>query len=284
MNILEALDDKNLLGAGIRSPKTWALGAPIWQARWEEFFLATVAIYLALFKDWRSFLSPGERAIILLVAADREQAKILHRYCLGLLKPPLLKSMLRNFTANEINLKGDITIEVVTRSYRTVRGRSVCVALLDEVAFWRDDESANPDTEVLNAVRASMATFGDEAVVVAASSPYARSGVLWENYRRFYGTDDEHNLVWQAPTRVMNPNVSEDFIKREFERDPASAEAEYNAQFRTDIAAFVSTEVLDACTAQGVFEIAPLPAINYVAFVDPSGGSSGLHDARHFAP
>jgi hypothetical protein len=52
--------------------------------------MALVACYLACFRDWRKYLSPGERAIVLLVAADREQAKILHRYCQGILSPPLL--------------------------------------------------------------------------------------------------------------------------------------------------------------------------------------------------
>jgi hypothetical protein len=101
-----------------------------------------------------------------------------------------------------------VTIEVVTRSYRTVRGRSVCVAVLDELAFWRDDDSANPDSEVLNAVRASMATFGSDAMIVAGSSPYARRGVLWDAFRRWHGRDDARNLVWRAATRVMNPNSS----------------------------------------------------------------------------
>jgi hypothetical protein len=235
----------------------------------KSFAMATLAVYLGCFRDWRKYLSPGERAVILLVAADREQAKILHRYCLGL--PPLLKSMLRGSTANEINLKGGITIEIVTRSYRTVRGR---VALLDEVAFWRDDESANPDSEVLNAVRASMATFGDAAMVIAASSPYSRSGILWEAHRKYFGVDDKSNLVWQAATRVMNPTVAQSFIDGEIERDPASAAAEYGAEFRSDIAEFVALEVLEACTARGTYEIPPLPRIDYVAFCDPSGGSS----------
>lgn len=52
------------------------------------------------------------------------------------------------------------------------------MALLDELAFWRDDDLANPDAEVLNAIRASMATFGKDAMVIAGSSPYARRGVL----------------------------------------------------------------------------------------------------------
>jgi hypothetical protein len=74
--------------------------------------------------------------------------------------------------------------------------------------------------------------------------------------------------------QVMNPTVSQEFIDAEFERDPISANSEYFAEFRSDIAAFVDLAVLEACTADGVFEIAPLSDIRNVAFVDPSGGSS----------
>ena len=312
MNIIEALDDPNLLGASIRDPDSWkpwrallaaAFGLPLssdqrglYQActrraeapgapasyLWlvvgrrggKSFAMAMIAVFLAVFKDWRKYLSPGERAIVLLIAADREQSRILHRYCQGILRPPILQSSVWNVTASEIELKGDVTIEVVTRSYRTVRGRSVCVAVLDELAFWRDDDLANPDSEVLNAVRASMATFGSDAMVIAGSSPYAKHGVLWNAFRRWFGKDAARNLVWQAPTRVMNPTVPQDFIDAEFERDPASANAEYFAEFRSDIAAFVDLAALEACTSNGVFELPPLSDIRYVAFVDPSGGSS----------
>ena len=229
---------------------------------------------LAVFKDWRKYLSPGERAIVLLVAADREQAKILHRYCQGILRAPILQSLVWNVTASEIELKGGVTIEVVTSSYRTIRGRSVCVAILDELAFWRDDDSANPDSEVLNAVRASMATFGNDAMVIAGSSPYARRGVLWDAFRRWHGKEDARNLVWRAATRVMNPTISQEFVDAEFERDPARANAEYFAEFRNDIAAFVDLTVLEACTADGLFEMPPVSGTAYLAFCDPSGGSS----------
>jgi hypothetical protein len=107
-------------------------------------------------------------------------------------------------------------------------------------------------------------------MVIAGSSPYARKGVLWDAFRRWYA----RNLVWRAPTRVMNPTVPEEFVIAEFERDPISANSEYNAEFRNDIAAFVDLAVLEACTADGVFEIAPLSSTQYIAFVDPSGGSS----------
>jgi hypothetical protein len=240
----------------------------------KSFAMSLAAVYLACFKDWRRYLSPGERAVVLLVAADREQAKILHRYCQGILSPPLLESHVLNITASEIELKGAVTIEIVTRSYRTVRGRSVCVAVLDELAFWRDDDSANPDAAVLNAIRASMATFGSDAMVIAGSSPYARRGVLWDAFRRWHGRDDARNLVWRASTRTMNPTVPQEFIDAEFERDPISASGEYDANFRSDIAAFVDLEVLQACTPEGLFEIPPASNVHYVAFCDPSGGSS----------
>ena len=209
-----------------------------------------------------------------MIAADREQAKILHRYCRGILSPPILQSLVLNVTASEIELKGGVTIEVVTRSYRSVRGRSVCVAVLDELAFWRDDDSANPDAEVMNAIRASMATFGSDAMVIAGSSPYARRGVLWDAFRRWHGKDDARNLVWQAPTRTMNPTVPQEFVDAEFERDPASSVAEYGAEFRSDIAAFVDLAVLEACTAEGVFEIPADVRNGLRSFCDPSGGSS----------
>ena len=236
--------------------------------------MALIAVFLAVFKDWRKYLSPGERAIVLLVAADREQAKILHRYCQGILSPPLLESHVLNVTAGEIELKGGVTIEVVTRSYRAVRGRSVCVAILDELAFWRDSDSANPDTAVLNAVRASMATFGSDAMVIAGSSPYAKRGVLWDAFRRWHGREDARNLVWRASTRTMNPTVPQEFIDAEFERDPASASGEYDANFRSDISAFVDLEVLRACTPDGLFEIPPASNVSYSAFIDASGGSA----------
>jgi hypothetical protein len=137
-----------------------------------------------------------------------------------------------------------------------------------------DDDSANPDTEVLNAVRASMATFGSDAMVIAGSSPYAKRGILWDAHKRYYGRDNAKNLVWVAPTRTMNPTVPQAFIDSEFERDPASASSEYGAASRSDIAAFVDLAVLEACTADGLFEILPVSGMSYVAFVDPSGGSS----------
>jgi hypothetical protein len=63
-------------------------------------------------------------------------------------------------------------------------------------------------------------------------------------------------------------------IDREMARDSASGLAEYYAEFRTDISAFVGQEVIDGCVAHGVFELAPAADVSYLGFVDPSGGAS----------
>jgi hypothetical protein len=57
-------------------------------------------------------------------------------------------------------------------------------------------------------------------------------------------------------------------------KDPAAASAEYLAQFRLDVEAFLSLEAVEACVNPGVRELAPISGNRYRAFTDPSGGSA----------
>src|SRR6266567_6067993 len=99
-----------------------------------------------------------------------------------------------------------------TASFRSSRGFTLIAALCDETAFWRSDEtSANPDSEIINALRPAMATIPN-SMLLAASSPYARKGELWNAYHRYHGRDDAPALVWHAPTKVMNPTVPQSII------------------------------------------------------------------------
>ena len=75
-------------------------------------------------------------------------------------------------------------------------------------------------------------------------------------------------------TEAMNPTVPRSVIDRAYERDPANAAAEYGAEFRSDLEAFVSRDVIDSATAPHRHELPPATGEMYSAFVDPSGGSS----------
>jgi hypothetical protein len=240
----------------------------------KSLILAVIAVFLAIFVDWSPFLVPGESALVTVIATDRKQARVIYRYARAmLLNVPALKQMVVSESGDIIELTNGLSIEITTASYRSVRGYTVVAALLDEIAFWRnDDTAANPDSEILAALRPAMATVPG-AVLMAASSPYAKRGVLYQEYRRSFGKDGPV-LVWQAPTRAMNPTLPQSLVDAAYEADPASAAAEYGAEFRNDIETFVSREVIDAATMPGRFELPPLSETSYVAFVDPSGGSS----------
>jgi hypothetical protein len=246
----------------------------------KSYTLALIAVFLSCFRDWRPFLGPGECATVMIIAADRRQARTIVRYVKGLLKSvPMLAATIESETQESITLTNRVVIETHTASFRAVRGYTVVAALADEIAFWTTDEAgANPDHEVLNAIRPAMATVPG-AMLLCASSPYARRGALWESYHRNFGKAGGP-LVWQASTRQMNPTVTQAYVDGEYEKDPISAAAEFGAQFRTDIEGFVSREAVEAVTEWGVLERGPIASIRYAAFVDPSGGS---HDSFSLA-
>ena len=241
----------------------------------KSFVLALCAVFLACFCNWQQFLAPGERGVVMIIAADRKQARVIFRYIRALLTGvPMLARLVERETAEAFDLGNSITIEVATANYRSTRGYTLIAGLLDELAFWATEENAaNPDTEILAALRPAMATVPG-AMLLCASSPYARRGALWDAYHRHYGKDGDPVVVWLAPTRTMNPTVPQSIIDDAMEADPASAAAEYLAQFRSDVESYIAREIVDAAVVPGRYELPPVSGTYYSAFCDPSGGSS----------
>jgi hypothetical protein len=237
----------------------------------KSFTLALIACFLACFRDWRPHLGPGELGTVMIIAADRRQARVIMRYVVGLLHGvPMLRQLIESETQESVTLKNRIIIEVHTASFRSTRGYSLIAALLDEVAYWPAEDSAEPDHEIIAALRPAMSTVPG-SVLLCASSPYARKGAMWDAHHRHYGKDSE--VFVQAPSRYMNPSVPEAEVARALEEDSARANADYNAVFRSDRESIITREAVLACTEIGVLERPPF-ARGYVAFVDPSGGSS----------
>ena len=235
--------------------------------------LALLGVYLATFVDYRDRLAPGELGTVAIIAADRVQARGIFRYVTGMMRGvPLLAPLIEAETAESVTLSNGIIITVATNSYRLVRGTSLVAALCDEVAFWRSDESANPDFDTLAALRPGLANLG--GLLLMASSPYAQRGALYQAFRDHYGRDDAPVLVWRGTSREMNPSLPQSVVDAAVVADPANASSEYLAQFRTDIAAWIERRHLEAVTFPGRFELPHMHGHRYVAFCDPSGGVS----------
>jgi hypothetical protein len=241
----------------------------------KSFISSLVATYLACFSNYAKHLNAGERAVILVLARDRDQGRVCFAYIAGIIREIApLAAMVVSERADEIELDNGTVIMVKTSDFRSVRGLTLAAVICDEVAFW-DSQGVSPDTEIFRALKPAMATIPDSKLI-AISSPYAMSGVLYEAHRDFFGKNDSNVLVWQSETRVMNPLIEADLIQRELERDPDSAKSEWLATFRDDLEAAFSLDSLRACVIPGRSELPSSSAIAYSGFVDPSGGR---HDA-----
>src|ERR1019366_6726008 len=99
-----------------------------------------------------------------------------------------------------------VDIAVSTNSYRSVRGRSVLCAILDEVSFYRDDASANPDEELYAAIGPGLARVPG-SILIGISTPHRKAGLLYRKFAESYGRDDPTVLVIRAPSATMNPTL-----------------------------------------------------------------------------
>jgi hypothetical protein len=230
--------------------------------------ISVLAAYLATCCDW-PMLTKGERGTLLIIAPDREQAAIQFNYIAGALESsPLLSQRITAPTSESIALDNGITIEVRAANYRRIRGLTCIAAICSESAFWMNENSANPDTEILRAVRPSLLTTS--GMLCQISTPYARQGELWNAFSRHFGKDGDV-LVVNGTSRDFNPTLPEADIARAYQDDPEAAAAEYGGEFRNDLSSYIDRAAVMACVNGNVREIGPRGG-RYHAFVDPSGG------------
>ena len=234
-----------------------------------------VALLACFFASREYRRVPGERIYIGVFGPDRKQAGITFRYVVGLLRSvPALASLIVSESKDSIDLANGITIEVITASVAAPRGRAYVLAIVEEAAFLPTDTSVNPDVELLRALRPALARVHGSMLVVV-SSPYARKGALWTAWQKFHGQPDGDVVLVQASTLELNPTFDQRAIARAYEEDPASAAAEYGAQFRSDVESFISREAVDAVIVPGRIELPRLRGVQYSAFLDFAGGSVG---------
>lgn len=234
-------------------------------------FGSLVAVWLAA-QEYP--LSAGEVAVVAHVAPDRRQAAIDLAYARGLVEAStLLRAELDGGTIDTLTFRHRTQLEVATASFRTVRGRTMAGAVIDESAFLRSEESALPDVELARALRPALLTLG--GIMLVISSPHRKAGLLYNAHRRYFGNDAEtRGLYIQASSRDLNPSLDEAQIAEAMEDDPAAAQSEFLGIFRADLAGFLDDATVDGAIVPGRRELPPREGCRYSAFADPSGGRS----------
>ncbi|MDW7759452.1 MAG: hypothetical protein SCM96_02310 [Acidobacteriota bacterium] len=241
---------------------------------------ALIAVFLATFRDWRNVLSPGERGKAIIIATDRAQAKVIHGYISGLLNSnPSLGRLIIAEGKESIELSTGVDIEIATANYRSIRGRTVIFACMEELAFWRSSEIyANPATEILRALKPSLAT-APGSLLLGISSAYARQGLLWEMVSKHHGKDSDV-LTWVSDSLTMNPTLDRAMIERELEADPSAARAEWLSVFRDDVESFLGLDLLESAVVPGrIADLQLEKGAQARGFIDPSGGRQDSYTA-----
>jgi hypothetical protein len=173
--------------------------------------------------------------------------------------------------ADGLELNNACEIVIATNSFRSVRGRTIAAVVLDEVAFWRDETTANPDVETYNAIMPGLVTLPG-ALLIGIATAYRRGGLAYSKYAEAFGKDDPDVLVVYGPATAFNPLLPQSVIDAAIARDPEAARAEWLSEWRSDLSDFIDRSLVDAAVDAGVLVRPPQAKIRYVAFADPSGG------------
>ncbi len=311
MNILDAITDSNLFAPFLGDLKTWSrwqvalrmlYGLPVTTAADKRLILdctgrtkcrrngfdvalfltgrrsgksriaAVIGAFEAVLANRTSALAKGEKGIVLITSPTKSQSRIVRDYLRALFDVPLLAAEVEREDNSGFDLKNNVRVEILSGDWRSVRGYSLIAAIVDEVCFfgYDADSKVRSDTELIRAIQPSLATT--KGKLIAISSPYAEKGWSFRQYKKHFGNDTTNTLVWNCPSRTMNPTLPQSVIDEAMQEDAASANAEYMGRFRQDIATFCPRDIITACVVKGRKNLPPHRGIKYYGFVDISGG------------
>jgi hypothetical protein len=235
---------------------------------------AIIGAYEAVLSGRHERLAKGEQGLVAVISPTKKQSSIVAGYLRSVFDTPILRKEVVSETAHGFLLRNGVQVAILSGDWRTVRGFTLLAAVVDEVCFLGLDAETKVrnDTELIQAIQPALATCRGR--LVAISSPYAKKGWAYKRYQTNFGNHRGRTLVWNAPSRVMNPTLSQSIVDAAMAEDRASALAEYMGQWRDDVGAFISREMIEKLIVTGRTELMPKVGNKYQAFVDVSGGRS----------
>lgn len=207
-------------------------------------------------------IMPEQDIRITCVATSQDQAAELFRMITGHLErsdyfrkfrdKPTLNYMLLNTQRDLDQYEGkrpSIRIVAAPCSGRGLRGRNNIVAILDEIAYFFENETSvdRSDKIIYDAVTPSTAKFSSpegepHGRTICISSPAIRSGKFYEMYERSLEKDCDDLLMIKAPCWEVDYTLSPKMLRGKYAESPNSYDAEYGANFSDRVAAWIENE------------------------------------------
>jgi hypothetical protein len=114
--------------------------------------------------------------------------------------------------------------------------------------------------------------------LIGISTPYRKLGLLWQKHRDHFGIDGDDVLVVQGPALAFNSTLDVAAIAAARAADPIAAHAEWDAEFRADLDAYLDDETLErAIDHDRPLELSPQEGVCYEAFVDANAGGADAY-------
>jgi len=213
-------------------------------------------------------LAAGEKGIVATISPTRQQAQIVQDYAAGFLRSsPIMAGEIADITADEIRLHNGNVICTLASDFKTLRGRTLLLAVLDEASFL----GAATDIETARALLPGLATTN--GLLLILSSPYSRGGLVFERHRDYFGRDDDDVLVVAGASTLFNPTLDAAMIEAARGADPEGAASEWFGEFRRDLSALLDDATIEAATDHGRLESPPQAGTRYFAHCDAAGGA-----------
>jgi hypothetical protein len=231
-----------------------------------------VAAFEAALSGKEKNLSPGETALVSVVSPTRLQSRIIRNYVRAALNSPLLEAEIIGEDKDGFLLKNKVRIQVLTGDFRSVRGFTQIAIVIDEICFMglTEESKVKNDSELIQAIRPALITT--KGKLIAISTKYAKKGWAYKTWKTNFGNEDGRVLVLDAPSRTMNPTLSQEDIDEAIAEDPIAGRTEFLNQWREDICIFLPREVIESVVKKNRLELLPKLGVRYYAFVDVSGG------------
>ncbi|HUU53037.1 MAG TPA: hypothetical protein VMW44_00180 [Candidatus Bathyarchaeia archaeon] len=235
---------------------------------------SNIALYEACVRKHK--LSVGQIGVVMVVAPEiKRQAKIVYRYIKAKLEAsPILRKMIKGkITQNCITLNNGVEIQIYPCSIGKVRGESLISFIADEVAHWKV-EGVDIDQDVLDSARPGL-DF-EYSKMIKISTPWMMKGEIYQDFKQYYGKENDDVLVFQGDTETIFPAYAEKNkkkLERQKKRNPLMYETERLARFRSDLSAMYDPFIIDkAINYDRPLELPYRESVEYMCFVDVAGG------------
>lgn len=192
------------------------------------------AVYTAIVHDI-SQIGPGDTPYVIVVAPDKETAKLTIRMCREMFRTsPVMNRMLVNETDTMLGIMRPdgrmVRIEAfaATKGGSGMRGRTIMAFIMDEAEFFTSnmdgrDYSVN-DVDIFNALTPRL-TWNAKGILI--STPWPVDTLMSKMFEENWGKCEKAVAI-KAPTILVRGDDKhiQELVKAELERDPDNARRE----------------------------------------------------------